>query len=577
MTTTGRTARLIAVSFAALVALAIAAPVAGAQQPKRHTAAHIRWYRWHPSARTLATREARFREKAMIGLASMDDLKSLRVDYGLTRVRRIAALHAVEVRVSHAQVHALLKRAPSDPRIRYVSPVRRKLETLSVPNDPYLSEVDGLTDLDYEWPFFATHVDRALDVTNGDPHVVVGIIDTGVAYVPDLAGKIDSLWTVSGTSVSQVFSSNDDFGHGTAVASLIAANANDGIGMAGFGGETHVIGVHAGSQGFFVDASVAVALTKLVSLGARIVNMSLGGRIPSDPILVDAIHLAAAQNVLLVASAGNDGSYVGWPAADLQPSGGGRSYGLAVGASTADGTRADFSDWGRKLSLVAPGTYGNRYQGVLVALPQANLFDSMGFLTWADDDGNRYGYIPGTSFAAPEVAGVAALIWAARPDLTNYQVADILKQSAQRTSPDWTPALGCGILDAGAALELATSRPASAWAETPNTSGAVCSADGNAPATWPTEQSQTITFDKLPDRRVGDRAFRITATASSGLPVSFVAYGSCRLAGVSTIHLLGRGICTVIASQSGDDEYEVAAPVTQSFHVAKARPKRRKV
>jgi subtilisin family serine protease len=576
MTTTRRTVKLIAVLFAALVALAIAAPVAGAQQPKRHAATHIRWYRWHPSARTLKAREARFRAKAMIGLASMGDLKSLRVDYGLTRVRRIPALHAVEVRVSNAQVHALLKRAPSDPRIRYVSPVRRKLETLSVPNDPYLSEVDGLTDLDYEWPFFATHVDRALDFTQGDPHVVVGIIDTGVAYVPDLAGKIDSLWTVNGTSISQVFASNDDFGHGTAVASLIAANANDGIGMAGFGGDTHVIGIHAGSQGFFVDASVAIALTKVVSLGARIVNMSLGGRIPSDPVLVDAIHLAAAQNVLLVASAGNDGSYVGWPAADLQPSGGGRSYGLAVGASTADGTRADFSDWGRKLSLVAPGTYGNRYQGVLVALPQANLFDSMGFLTWADDAGNRYGYIPGTSFAAPEVAGVAALIWAARPDLTNYQVADILKQSAQRTSPDWTPAMGCGILDAGAALELATSRPASAWAGTPNASGAVCSAYGDAPATWPTEQSQTITFDTLPDKHVGDRAFRISATASSGLPVSFVAYGSCRIAG-ATIHVLRQGICTVIASQTGDDEYLVAAPVTQSFHVAKARPKRHKV
>src|SRR5690349_14083949 len=203
MTTTRRTATILAALLAALAALAISAPVAGAHPPRHEATTRIRWYRWHPSTRTLKARESRFRAKALIGLASMDDVKSLRVEYGFERVRRIPALHAVEVRVTDAQIHALLKRAPGDPRIRYVSPVRRKLQTLSVPDDPYLSEVDGLTGLDYEWPFFATHVDRALDITNGDPHVVVGVIDTGVADVPDLAGKVDSLWTVSGTTISQ--------------------------------------------------------------------------------------------------------------------------------------------------------------------------------------------------------------------------------------------------------------------------------------------------------------------------------------------------------------------------------------
>ena len=62
--------------------------------------------------------------------------------------------------------------------------------------------VDGTTQLPYEWSFLSTHVDRALDITKGDPHVVVGVIDTGVAHVPDLAGKIDSIWTVHGTGRS---------------------------------------------------------------------------------------------------------------------------------------------------------------------------------------------------------------------------------------------------------------------------------------------------------------------------------------------------------------------------------------
>ena len=285
----------------------------------------------------------------MIGLTSMRVFKSLRVEYGfgVGTARELPAVHAVVVTVGAAQLHALLTRGARDQRIRYVSPIREKRNALGVPNDPYVSTIDAMTNLPYEWAFTATHVDRALDFTQGDPHVVVGVIDSGVARIPDLAGKIDSLWSVSGGTIAQVFDDNDDQGHGTAVASLIAANPNDHFGIAGFGGDTHVIGVHAGIDGNFNDHDLTVALTKLVSLGVRIVNMSLGGKVPSDPILVDAMHYAAAQNVLLVAAAGNANSDVFWPAAELQRSGGGRSYGLAVGATDGNGHRASFSSWAR--------------------------------------------------------------------------------------------------------------------------------------------------------------------------------------------------------------------------------------
>jgi subtilisin family serine protease len=574
MNTTHRTARVAAVLLAALASWAIAAPASAAAAlgpgKQRTRAAGTDWYRWHPTARAL---HGHFGSKVVIGLRSMQDLRSLRVEYGfgVGRAHEIATLHAALVKVDDAQLDALLTRGPSDPRIRYVSPIHRKRNTLTLPNDPYLSRVDGMTNLPYEWAFLSTHVDRALEYTAGDPHVVVGVIDTGVAVVPDLEGKLDSLWNVDGTTITQVFESNDEFGHGTAVASLIAGNSGDGIGLAGFGGETHVIGVRAtNEEGVYTDPAVALGLTKLVSLGARIVNMSLGGRVPSDPILVDAIHLAAANNVLLIASAGNDGGYVGWPAADLQPSGGGRSYGLAVGAIDVDGRRASFSDWGKHLSLVAPGTYRGNHVGVLVALPSASALEKMGFVTWADAGGAHFGYIPGTSFAAPQVAGVAALIWAARPDLRNYEVADILKQSAHRAATDWTPGMGCGALDAGAALELATSRPASGWRETPNAGGAVCTALGNAPPTWPKEKSQTITFPPIPDKHLGDPGFKVKATASSGLRVSFTAFGSCSVTG-ATVHLLHAGWCTVTASQAGNANYKPARGVARLFFIAKSR------
>jgi subtilisin family serine protease len=585
MNTIHRTAKGIAVLLVSVFALGIAAPLAAAatasRPPKIRANHHILWYHWHTSARALEKRAHKFGSKVVIGVESMNELRALMTEYGLdfASIQLLPSLHAAVVDVDAAQRRALLQRAASDPRIRYLSPVHSKRKATDLPNDKYLHEVDGVTGLPYEWAFQATHVDRALDYTKGDPNLVVGIIDTGIAYVPDLAGKINSLWTVNGTTISQVFESNDQFGHGTAVASLIAAVGGDGQGIAGYGGDVHVIGVHASIEdsNYFYDIAVAVALDKLVSLGVRIVNMSLGGRTPSDPVLVDAIHRAAAAGVLLIAAAGNDyANSVSWPAADLQATGGGRGYGIAVGASDADRRRAIFSDWGGHLTLVAPGTFAGVNTGLIVAIPKASHFDEQ-YPTWTDENGARYASAPGTSFAAPEVAGIAALILSARPDLTSVQVADILKQSGSRTTPDWTPEMGCGILDAGAALELATSRPASAWAQAPNTTGAVCTAFGDAPATWPIEKTQTITFDPLPNKHVGDPDFKVKAYASSGLPVTFTASGACTTRGAK-IHLIGRGWCTVTASQVGSAAYWVAKSVPQLFFVAKkVQPKNHKV
>jgi subtilisin family serine protease len=566
--TTHRTARFAAALIAALTALAIVAGASLASPPPKLSGKHMYWYRWHPSTRTLQGR-TRFGSTAVLGLESMHDLASLRAAYGFERVRAIPALHAAQVSVDAAHLRTLLANAPTDPRVRYVSPVGSSRKATSMPNDPFLHTIDGRTGLPYEWSFAASRVERALDFSQGNPGVVVGVIDTGVSDIPDLAGKIDSLWSISGTEVTQSpREGNDDYGHGTAVASLIAANVDDGFGMAGFGGKTHVIVVHAGSGGHFFDTSVAIALAKLDSLGARIVNMSLGSQTPSEPILVDAIHKAAADGMLLVASSGNDHShYVGWPAADLQPADGGRSYGLAVGATTVDGHRAPFSDWGKHLSLVAPGDYGGLCTGLVVSIPSSSLFDDMCFLTWTGEGGARYGNISGTSFAAPEVAGIAALIWAARPELKNYQVADIIKQSARRdTGTDWTPTMGCGQLDAGAALELAMSRSAAAWAEPEQDDDAVCSDAGDQPPTWPSELTQTITFDPIGNKALGDSDFAVGATTSSGLPVSFTAGGNCTVTGI-TVHLTGAGSCSVTASQEGDASYNPAINVSRSFDI----------
>ena len=264
------------------------------------------------------------------------------------------------------------------------------------------------------------------------------------------------------------------------------ANVDDGFGMAGFGGATHVISFR---EDAFTDTSIAIAIAKLESLGCRIINMSIGGTTPDSPPLLDAMHKAAADGLLLVASAGNDTGPVNYPAADLQPPDGGQSFGLAVGASTVGGSLASFSSSGKHLSLVAPGTYDSNCSGVLVATaPVTEGFDQGCFQIWAGAGGARYAHLSGTSFSAPEVAGVAALVWAARPELKNYQVADIIKQSARRNAgARWTPTMGCGVLDAGAALELATGHAATT---APPDGANACSAAGDGPA-WPTVPAPT--------------------------------------------------------------------------------------
>jgi subtilisin family serine protease len=461
--------KLVVLLAAPAGALSLATPLAIASPPPRLEGT-MHWYRSQPSARMLEGRSSAVGTTAVIGFASMRALAPVQARYGIRVIAVFPQLRAAEVSVSRS----LLSGAALDRRIRYVSPVGVRRHLMAMPNDPLLS-LDPLTQLPYEWQFGAAHVDRALDFSKGSPSILVGTIDSGAGEVPDLAGKIDQRWTVSRKGkVAREKRAFDLVGHGTAVASLIAANVDDGLGMAGFGGASHLIVMHAWA---LTDVASAAALMKLDSLGVRIVNMSFGGPAAETPIMLDAIHKAASDGMLLVAAAGNSTQAVAHPAADLQPVGGAQSYGLAVGASDVHGNLAFFSNSGANLSLLAPGGYDGDCSGVLAAVvPAATAFAGSCYPTWAGSGGSYYAYLAGTSFAAPEVAGIAALIWAARPQLKNYQVANIIKQSAQRTS-GWAPTTGCGVLDAGAALALATSLSGSQWA-TADASGSPCSATG---------------------------------------------------------------------------------------------------
>jgi subtilisin family serine protease len=245
----------------------------------------------------------------------------------------------------------------------------------------------------------------------------------------------------------------DVLGHGTFVSSLAAGSIDNGVGISGFGGDARLLVVQAiDADGYVTDVDEAAAIVYAVKHGARIINLSIGGE-ETSALEKRAIRYAARHGVLVVAAAGNEYEYgnpVEYPAALLQPVGshGRGGMGLAVGATTMDGTRASFSNAGSYLSLAAPGLNVFAAESADSDWPHAELpWSSPGYYGWAS----------GTSFAAPEVAGVAALVWGANPSLDARTVAWILKHSA--TGSGWTPQLGWGSLDAAAAVKLAQSLP----------------------------------------------------------------------------------------------------------------------
>jgi subtilisin family serine protease len=248
----------------------------------------------------------------------------------------------------------------------------------------------------------------------------------------------------------------DVVGHGTFVASLAAGSATNGEGIAGMGGEAPLIGIKAG-EGFLSDFDIAAAITYAVDHGARVINLSLGGRGRSITEL-RAIQYAAVKDVLLVAAAGNEyeqGNPVEYPAAFLQPVGsnGVGGIGLAVGASTISGTRASFSNTGSHISLAAPG------ENVFGAVSKHSSAKAFPRVQLPGSSAGLYGYNSGTSFSAPQVAGAAALIWGANRYLSARQVADILKATASGHGA-WNPELGYGVIDVEAAIAVAKTTPA---------------------------------------------------------------------------------------------------------------------
>ncbi|MGI8997251.1 MAG: S8 family serine peptidase, partial [Pyrinomonadaceae bacterium] len=317
--------------------------------------------------------------------------------------------------------------------------------------------------------------------------VTVAVLDTGVDSThSDLAGRVaqnvklaDTLSVSAGftypVNVENLGNTDQVHGHGTFVAGVIGGSGlRSGGAYSGVAPGARLVGLSAGELNlFYILEGFDYLLEHGAGLGVRVVNCSFSANTiydKNDPVNV-ATKLLTDRGVNVVFSAGNTGAGLG----TMNP------YAVApwvvsVGATDFQGRIASFSSRGQfgsamfRPTLVAPGVkvVGLRSTGLSLTGVEGVGFNG--------DAGIAPGYVPfyttasGTSFSAPQVAGVIALMLEANPTLTPAQVRDILQRTATPLPPYYAHEVGAGMLNAHAAvLEAAfPARRMGSFKATPN-------------------------------------------------------------------------------------------------------------
>lgn len=351
----------------------------------------------------------------------------------LTRERRLERLGIERMRLesggSVEEACALLRRTPG---IEFAEPDYRVRASDTVPTDPRFGELWGLQNVGQEGGLAGADLEMvsAWDLTTGSPAVVVAVLDTGIdAGHPDLAGN---LWTngaevpangidddgngfvddVHGIdAISMTGDLYDGNGHGTHVAGTIAARLDNGAGIVGVAPRCRIMALKfLDSSGSGYSSDALVCLEYALAHGVRISNNSWGGG-GFSRALYDGIARAGESGHLFVAAAGN--SAVSLDANPSYPAGYDLENIVSVGASNRSEAVAGYSNYGpQSVDLFAPGS------AILSCLPNGG-----------------YGFLSGTSMAAPHVAGVAALLETQDPGKGSAALKARLMSSVETLGP----------------------------------------------------------------------------------------------------------------------------------------------
>ncbi len=344
--------------------------------------------------------------------------------YRVDRVIEGAGIYVIEVprgvdplrAVEGFKQEALVEHAEPNYTARVSEAAAAQPRTARIPNDTYYAS---------QWAPEAMSLPYAWDEVTGSSGVIVAVIDTGVQTDhPDLAGRIVTGYDFHNGSTYV----RDYNGHGTHVAGIIGAAANNGIGTAGVNWNVRIMPLKAcdDSGSGYLDLSYIIeALRYAADHGADVVNMSfqIGGEATGEDSFMDqAIEYAYSRGVTMVAAAGNDGEpWVAYPARHPKV--------IAVSAVGPDLARASWSNYGSSVDVAAPGV---------------NILS-----TWPT---NAYASASGTSMATPHVAGLVALMIASGitgPDaIRNMLHETAMDLGAQGRDAEY----GWGLVNAHAAV-----------------------------------------------------------------------------------------------------------------------------
>lgn len=301
-----------------------------------------------------------------------------------------------------------------------------------------------------QWHMQMIHTPEAWTITKGEG-VVVAVIDTGVAWkdlpnvakqAPDLAG---TAFTKGETFVPNALPEGlDDHLHGTHVAGTIAQTTHNALGVTGVAFKSTIMPLKVLSgDGRGSIPWIANAIRYAADHGAQVINMSLGGPMPSS-VLGKAIEYANEKGVTVVCAAGNESrGRVGWPASN--------NGSIAVAAVDAMGERTWYSNWGKDLDVSAPGG-DTRVDKNGDGYPDGVLQNT---IRLQDPMTHDYMWLQGTSMASPHAAGVAALV-VSRGVNHPAEVERILKKTAHHPNKvEWDKEYGAGVIDAVAAVDAA--------------------------------------------------------------------------------------------------------------------------
>lgn len=295
--------------------------------------------------------------------------------------------------------------------------------------------------------------------------MTVAVIDSGIVKHPDLDANVlpgydfitepsiardgngrdsdptdQGNWEEAGVCGADAEASESNW-HGTHVAGSIAAIMNNKRGIVGVAPSTKILPVRALGMCGGYDSDIADAMVWAAggtvegvpanSNPAKIINLSLGGEGTCPATYSKAIAEVNKRGAILVVAAGNDGQ----DTSKVAPANCGGS--IVVGATDQNGKRSDFSNYGKIVDVSAPGS---------------NIMSTVDLGTTVST-GAGYTEYDGTSMAAPQVAGVIALMKSVDPSLNAERAKQILKQSSKPLTCD-VNGCGSGIVNAASALAM---------------------------------------------------------------------------------------------------------------------------